>query len=427
MRKTYKVLNVILLALFYALASLMLFACILTKLGTSLEIVETFKIVHLVLAICIWILLFPCTVFFMVYAAVGKESLTSDILRYKLIYIPCFLINFFNFFIIVSGYSGFDYGFDKVLFTMVYVMTTYSFLLVTSIPLAVSFIKLYITRKIKVSAGGIIWILLSFIFCIDVLSAIFLFKTEKKYMPEAVRARELTILEQSKEWPNKKGMSFTSFKIVSVLASSLMYAVMIMLVITSIGAIPQSNDPSIFIAEFIKNPFLVPTFVVIAVAGLTKLIIGLVYGRKGKEDPTKFCLIMKYVDLPIVLILFAIMFVMYITSSLMFILACALFIFIVVIIIALAVISFFIFGSLAFAVGTGSVLEAVTLIYSNNMTVVSYALNQRKMNNKKFKSKWTVIFLVLLFIPVLDFVAMHLIKNIIRDNKLLGETPVIKE
>ena len=61
------------------------------------------------------------------------------------------------------------------------------------------------------------------------------------------------------------------------------------------------------------------------------------------------------------------------------------------------------------------------------MTVVSYALNQRKMNNKKFKSKWTVVFLVLLFIPVLDLVAMHLIKNVIRDNKLLGETPVIKE
>ncbi|MCR5564308.1 MAG: hypothetical protein K6F59_00740 [Gammaproteobacteria bacterium] len=98
---------------------------------------------------------------------------------------------------------------------------------------------------------------------------------------------------------------------------------------------------------------------------------------------------------------------------------------IVVIIFALAVVSSFIIGTIGYAIGTASIIESILLIYSDNMCAFTYVMNQRKMHNRKFKSNWTIIYLVMLFVPILGYISVYKLNKILSNHELLSNKSVI--
>ena len=429
MNKLFKSINYIYLGITFALAALMMFVNIYIRtqgLDEALVILGVLRLISLILVILIFTLWTPVVVISIIHAIKNETSITSDIFAFKLVYILFFLCNFINCLITVLGFRDFEvYGISKPIFIVLMVLMTYSVLLTTSIPQVVNFIKLYTKKKIKVSASGIIWSILLFAFVIDVVAIAFLYFNEKKYLPEEVNKRKLETLEKGKAWQNKKGMDIKLFKGLYIAFTALMYVFAILMVVSIIITISQCGASIDSGSEIVLNPLLRPSLIGLPITILGKFILGLVYGVKGKEDPSKFILKMKYIELPIAIVLFVFAMIMFITSSFFMVLGFALAIFFVVIIIALAVISLLLVGTLTLGVGVGTILELVLLIYSGNMCLFSFYLNQRKMNNKKFSKKMIVVYMVLLFVPILDIVAIHLLTSIADKNEILGDKPVI--
>ena len=235
MNKAYKALNYIFLFIAFALAALMLTINIYIKMNgvgvAPMTTVDALRLAVLILVILLFVMWAPVTIVSTVYAAKSKTSITGEVLSLKLIYIVFFLVNFINCIVAIFGFDDYNvYGISKPILAFLMIFLTYLVLLATSLPGLVNFIKLYITKKIKVSASGIIWSILLFVFCVDVLSIVFLYFNEKKYLPEEVTKRKLRILEKGKEWQTKKGMNFNLFKGLYIGLTVLMYGFVILLV-----------------------------------------------------------------------------------------------------------------------------------------------------------------------------------------------------
>lgn len=435
--KVYKVLDTI-FSVFTYIPALLVFASIVMNLECKdlangadyAPIYDGLMTAGIITFIVLMVLLFPMYILSIVAGFTTKESLTKHTMITKLALIPFYVINFVAaVWLLTDGYTL--SWFLLPVFAVLLIVTTYLIMLRTSLPVLIMFIKFYIKKKIKVTPWGIISLVCLFLFCIDVVAAILLYAIEKRNLPEVASVRkqkkDAIKLAKIEKWKSKKGMSLKAFKVSSIVASSLSYAALtVYLVQCIIGLVflIQSDDRC---ADILSSPLSIICVICVGIAVLFKLIIGLIYGKKGKEDPTKFAITMKYVDLPLFLGLVACGAISFAISTFFGIVAVALLPVIAVVIVALAVVGFaFGFGA-TFALGVSSMASGYIVALSDSLVVFNYYLNQRTMNNTKFLKKITILYLVMLWIPILDIPAMYLLKNLADKGQLFSDQPVIKE
>lgn len=92
---------------------------------------------------------------------------------------------------------------------------------------------------------GVIALVLSFIFCLDVVGGIVLFKEERKQRPDIAASIKAKRLKAIEDWKVKKHMSLLPLKITSIVSTTLLTLASIAILIIVIGVFDkdiESND-----------------------------------------------------------------------------------------------------------------------------------------------------------------------------------------
>ncbi|MCR5564309.1 MAG: hypothetical protein K6F59_00745, partial [Gammaproteobacteria bacterium] len=76
------------------------------------------------------------------------------------------------------------------------------------------------------------------------------------------------------------------------------------------------------LSTILNNRFLIPSIIITAICIIAKLVVGIIYGKNGKDNPLKFIFIMKFVNLPMNLFLIVLAIALYLSSSLAMAIAC---------------------------------------------------------------------------------------------------------
>lgn len=429
MNKIYKTLDWILLGLSYIPAVLILVGVLFNYYAyTSYkEIADTLVGVGFGTYIFILVINFGMYIFGGIVGAMSKQPFAKHTMIIKLAYIPFFIINFVD--CVFSMIGGADVPALAVpLLGIFLIFNTYVLMFRTSFLDIVHYIKRYIKKETKVSTGGILCLIGLFFFCIDVLAAILLYANERKYRkennPEFVKRRK----KQIEKWNTKKGMNFTVYKVCSLIGTIISYVAVIGIIAAFIYTFAKSDSFDETSFRFaLTTGITVVCNISLCVALIFKLVIGLIYGKCGKTDPTDFVTKMKYVNLPLAIIIWGMGIFAFVFSSVLGVVGAIFLPVIVVIVIALLVFACIIVAGYMFMFGVGCMASLAFVIYSENLTIFLYYMNQRKMNNRRFAGKLPVFCMTFMWFPVLDLIGLSLMKPLIKEDKLFGEKPLIEE
>lgn len=425
--RSYKYLDWFLVALSYV-ASVLLFngAMQYQKNPGTIEVMNPLCVAGLVLYGILFFFQFITYIMGFVYGLTAKESMAKHNMIVKLVSIPFFVINLFaliNFSIDVKEIN------PLLTFIMIPISISGTFFIMfrSSFSNVVFFIKSYLKKTLKVTPWGTVAMVLSFIFFLDVVAGIILYRHELNQRPDiAARIKERK-LKKVEKWKTKRHMSPFVFKVGSIIATVVLSIASASLVIIATLIIINASNENVEIEVgtlFTSYLFLI-SLIVVLVFSFIKLLFGLIYGKLGEEDPTKFLFITKLVDLfPTIAILFMAFFFL-IAGMALDITSVLLIAFIAVVIIIFAIMALLGFSIVLYASSLSFMTSALFLMWSSSLTLFTYYMNQRTVKNRKFSNQLIVVCLVFLWIPVLDIIAMVIIRRYSQKNAVLGDKPVI--
>lgn len=391
---------------------------------------RTLMIVGLVFYILLSISLVPMYVLTCISSLKTNETLSKHNMIIKLCYIPFFILNIYSC-VAVSLQSATITPFLIPLVIALVIINTYFVMLRTSLSNTVYFVKRYIKKELKVTPWAIISIVMSFFFVIDVISGIILYNHERNQNPQIIEKKKEKkynkILNRINKWnKKKKHMSILPYKVISIVSTSLLYiSSTILFVFTMIEVVNLINLDDAF-GNLIATPIFIASLICIGVCSLAKLISGVIYGRNGEEDPTKFAFIIKMIDIVPSLLIFIVGGMLLVLSSFFGWLAIIFIPFIVLVIFGMAVVAMAGVGIVTSYLGTGLLSMLLCCVWGTSLSVFAYHMNQRIINNKKFKNASVIVCLVLLWFPILDIVGMIILYNKNKNGCILRDTPLIE-
>lgn len=368
------------------------------------------------LIIFVLVLLIPSYIISIINSASSDESVAKHNMKMKLVYIPFFVLNFFS-------------GLNAILtqstlgFLMVLLLVVFSYLIMfkSSLSNIVYFYKKYITKKLFPSFWSIISIIASFIFCLDVVAAIVLFRHEKNQqnvIGESIENKKYNAaINENQKWNSKKHMSLSLYKILSILGSVVLYIATTIFIYSLVKLIIDNGNT-------LSGDLDGGIFVLIIVAIIFKNIIGIIYGKLGEDSPSKFICVMKLVDMLPTIVLFAASVFYFVASTLLGAMAFFLTAFIVVIVIFFVIFAFLLVAMFGYLFSAGLFLTSIGSIYGNTMCLFTYYMNQRKVKNRKFSSARVVVCLVLLWFPITNIFSVFALRKIEKKQGIFSATPV---
>lgn len=361
-----------------------------------------------------------------IHGITAKESMAKHNMIVKIVSMPFFVINFIALFFLSFDVSESE-GLLLLLMIPLSVIATASITLRSSLPNVVYFIKSYVKKTLKVTPWAIVSLIMSFIFILDVLAGIILYRHERNQRPDILARTKERKLKKVEKWKTKRHMSPFIFKVGSIIATAaLSIASVSLIVITTLAIINAFNENvEIEVGTLFTSYLFLISLIVVLTFSFIKLLFGLIYGKLGEEDPTRFLFITKLVDLfPTIAILF-IAFLFLIAGTALDIMSVLLIAVIAVVIIIFVIMAFLGFSVVMYASSLPFMASALFLMWSSSLTVFTYYMNQRTVKNRKFSNPLIVACLVFLWIPVLDIIAMAIIRRYSQKNAVLGDKPVI--
>ncbi len=411
----YKILNVLLLIVGYL-------AAILTEEGFAAKSSAPegsnagngLIIAGLVFYAILFMLQIPSYIITCLNSGMSEQSVAKHNMIMKIINLPFFAINVYSCAIVVL--EGLSISFLLLPFLISFlVVNTYLVMFRTSLSSIIYFIKKYINQKLKPSPWSIIAIIFSFIFCLDAVGAIILFKHELNQIDNRYYKK---IMRKVERWKNKTYMPLSIYKILSIVSSIGLYAGSIILVVTTFV-----NYEEVSGLENISE-LIIPALGVLFFGSLFKIIIGIIYGINGEENPINFLSISKLFDALPIMGVWTVS-CLYMIIGIAFSIFSVLLIFLIVVIVVFFVIFAFnlISGMLYFASASLFIIAALCFL-GNSVAVFTYYMNQRKVKNRKFKNKAIVLCMFLLWIPVISIPATFVLRGINKTDGVLGDEPL---
>ena len=364
------------------------------------------------------------------YSLTTKESMAKHNMIVKFASIPFYFLGT----VAIFHFCVNLFNSDKVLALLLVplaIMSMYSIMFRSTLPNAVYFIKSYIKKSLKVSPWAVIALLISFIFGLDTLSGIILFKHELNQRPDILAKINAKKLKKVEEWKNKKHASILSFKIAYIIMT---LAISIATIIIATMIIVESKniiDKGESIASLFNLNLFIASLVVICIFSFLKFILSIIYGKRGEDNPIRFLFVMKIVDIIPSLVLLGIAFYLILVGTALGILSILVsFMLLPFLVFSIAIIiGLTIGGPLAtiasYALSLPFTTSALLCIWSSSLSIFTYYINQRAMKNRRFASATIIICLIGLWIPVVDIAAMAILKNKEKNNNVLSEKPVI--
>lgn len=204
------------------------------------------------------------------------------------------------------------------------------------------------------------------------------------------------------------------------------FIVMIPTVITLFDKMKTIENLNEFETKIIEDNVFITCLIILASAAILKFITSIVYGKHGNKNPITFSIVMKFVSMPleIVLLVIALLFFVsgvllmlptlgYLFAALIFIVAIF-----IVILIAMSSLVFFLMSDV-------NLFIAAFSLYSDPLCVFTYIIHQRKMQNRKFQSKKTVMWLIFLWLPILNVFSLFELNKTLKNGTLFSERLII--
>ena len=365
-------------------------------------------------------------------AGLSEISVAKENMKIKFIYIPFFILNFFSCLaaLLYSDKIGFIIAPLLVLFIA---FCDFLVMFETSLCNIIYFVKKYISKKLKPTAWSIIAIIMSFLFCLDVISGIILYRHEINQIPEIaeqIKAKKREkILKKGEKWQKRRHMSPIIFAILSIIGSIVLFISTAMLLVPSLGVFTEewllSVVPMNFVTELLDNSSYLTAFTFVCVAVIYKCIIAVIYGKNGEKNPITFVCVMKIIDSIATLGLLISSAVYFIVGTALGVASAMLIVCIAVIVIFFVMIAFAAVGVAAYLYGAGLFGAAVLSIFGDPLTIFSYYMNQRIVKNRRLLNKFVVVCMVLLWIPILNIPTLFVLRSIEKKRGVLGEKPVV--
>ncbi|MCQ2798988.1 MAG: hypothetical protein MJ220_03805 [Bacilli bacterium] len=423
----YKTLDWILVALSYVAAVLLTNGALqYSKNPEAVAMMNPTRVYGVVFYSIVLVVQLVLYVMGFIHGIIAKESMAKHNMIVKIVSMPFFVINFF-----ALSFLSFDVSEREVLLILLMiplsVIATASIMLRSSLPNVVYFIKSYAKKTLKATPWAIVSLIMSFVFVLDVLAGIILCRHERNQRPDILARNKERKLKKVEKWKTKRHMSPFVFKVGSIIATAALSIASVSLIVITILAIVNAVNENVDIEVetlFTSHLFLISLIVVLTFS-LVKLIFGVIYGKLGEEDPTKFLFVTKLVDLlPTIAILF-IAFFLLVAGAALDVLSIMLIPVIAVVIIIFVIMAFLGFSIVMYASSLPFMASALFLMWSSSLTLFTYYMNQRTVKNRKFSNPLIVVCLVFLWIPVLDIIAMAIIRRYSQKNAVLGDKPVI--
>ena len=356
-----------------------------------------------------------------------QGSLTAYNMKYKLYHIPYFLLTVFAWVTIFIKET--TLGTDGIIFIAVLlVFTGYLIVLRFSISNLVYIVNNYRLKKMKPNVLSIIAIIMSFIFCVDVIGAVILNKEEINQNPDYFEIKKEEYLNYKHKLETGLHMNPIVYYVVSVILTiTLCIPVGNILYLTFSSLLDESTVEAQILLDMVNNDAFMDCLIIAFVISLCKTILSFIYGKLGKKSPLKFICISKIIDtIPTLGLLVASGIFLY-EGTKIGLFGFLLLPFMIVIVVFFAAIALIGMGMFAYAFSGGLFATAYLTIMGSTLSVFTYYIDHRKIENKKFASIKIKICMVLLWIPIADIVALILLRKYEKQDKIFGEKPLIAE
>lgn len=423
--KVYKVFDCILIAISYMAAYFVYIGGITYRNNPDCtEIFNSSRVTGLVFYVILFVLQFAVYIFGLINSLSANESMAKHNMIVKLASVPFFILNFFALFGLTSDCLTINVPLNFVVGALS-IIGTFSIMFRTSFPNLVYFIKSYIKKTLKPTAWSVLALISSFIFSLDVIGGIILFKHERNQRPDiAARIREEK-LKKIEKWQIKEHKSLLSFKIESLVTYGILLVTSVVPVVVffiDYGMYISTNGLDII--QVGKWIIFLP--IIACVISLVKFIMGIRYGKRGEENPTSFMLVMKILDIIPTIALLSIALICGIIGALMDAVAIFLLAFIAVVVVIFMIMALLAGSMIVYMVSAIPMMGALFCIWSSSLSVFTYFINQRAMKNRKIKNPLIIACLVCLWFPIVDIPALIILKNKSKSNEVFSDIPVIE-
>ncbi|MCQ2741849.1 MAG: hypothetical protein MJ239_00915 [Bacilli bacterium] len=231
--------------------------------------------------------------------------------------------------------------------------------------------------------------------------------------------RKAKLIKRINKWNSKKRhFSFSFYKAWSIVSLILLYSISLFLLVLLVLMLAKKG-------EWIKINLFYILFAVIFGISILKTMMSLLYGRYGDKNPIRFSRAMKFASIPLEIIFFVEAAISLTAGSAFALISAVFFPFAGVVVLGFLAAASLLVSLTSFL--SNAFFYAVTFltILNDSLCVFCYLLNQRIVRNRKLKSKVSIIWLVCLWIPVFDIVAMYVLDNLLSKDALYGDKPVV--
>mgnify|MGYP003292383259 CR=1 FL=1 len=426
--RAYKIFDWFLVALSY-LAAILLYngAVSYGKNPGTVQIMNALRISGLVFYGIVLFLQVIVYIVGIIYGITAKESMGRHNMIIKIVSIPFFIINFIAF-------SRFAIDSMKIKAWLVFVVAglsiagSFSIMFRTSLSNVIYFIRCYIKKTLKVKPWAVVALIFSFIFFLDVIGSIILYKHELNQRPDiAARIKEKR-LKKVEKWKTSAHMSLRLYEILTAILTAIITIFSIVIIVTLIYNMRHGILVDVVnLGNVIIGNIFVSSLIIIIIASILKLILGIIYGKLGEKDPINFLFIIKLIDiipsitsLAITLLLFA----GGIVSGVYAIISLS----IIPLFFCVFLVTLYFLGTsiLSYASASQFMISASLCIFSTSLIVFTYYINQRAVKNRKFLNPLIIVSLICLWIPILDIVAIVILKIKAKNNQIFSDIPVVE-
>lgn len=422
----YKIFDWILVSLSYIAAILLYQGGLLyNKNQDTVAVFNYLRVSGLILYTVLLTLQIVVYIMGIVNAVTTKQSMSKHNMIVKLVSIPFFVINWIGLFSLSCDSVSIHPLFIFVVGFLSF-LGTFLIMFRTSFPEIIYFIKSYIKKTLKPTPWAIIALIFLFVFCLDAIGEIILFNHERNQRLDIAVRIKAERFKKIDEWKTDKHKSLHSFRIKSIILTSLLSITSILIVVVlSVEAknVVQINTEEL--GSLIKTPFFVASVIAVLILSFVKFMSGIRYGKCGEDDPTSFLFILKMADMVPVIALLAIVVFFWIIGTALGGFAVLLILCIVVVIIVFVIMSLLALGMVSYASSIPFMMAALFCIWGTSLCAFTYFVNQRYMKNRRFKNPFIIVCLICLFVPVLDIAALVILKNESKNNSILSDKPVI--